>query len=249
MIDQNFTCFLIVGAGSGIGREVCRILANRGAKVIAADQNLQSAQQTVQSLNDTKQHLALNLDVSNADSIKEAFKGVTSKYNKPPIIIVNSAGITRDQFILKQTESDFNKVIDVNLKGTFLVIQTAVQHMLEAKVNKDGSIINLSSIIGKVGNIGQVNYAASKAGVIALTKTASFEFGEFGIRVNAVLPGFIETPMTETVPENVKQMFKNKIPLRRMGKPEEVAEVITFLASGNSSYINGASIEVTGGLH
>ncbi|XP_078045040.1 estradiol 17-beta-dehydrogenase 8 isoform X2 [Augochlora pura] len=240
---------LVTGAGSGIGREVCRILANRGAKVIAADQNLQSAQQTVQSLNDTKQHLALNLHVSKADSIKKGFKDVTSKYNKPPTIIVNSAGITRDQFILKQTESDFDKVINVNLKGTFLVIQTAVQYMLEANVNKGSSIVNLSSIIGKVGNIGQANYAASKAGVIALTQTACYEFGEFGVRVNAVLPGFIETPMTESVPDKVKNMFIKTISLRRMGKPEEVAEVITFLASGKSSYVNGASIEVTGGMH
>ncbi|XP_076286202.1 (3R)-3-hydroxyacyl-CoA dehydrogenase [Lasioglossum baleicum] len=239
----------VTGAGGGIGREVCRILANHGAKIIAADQNLKSAQQTIDSLNDTKHHLALNLDVSSESSIKEAFKSVTSKYTKPPTIIVNSAGITRDQFILKLTENDFNEVLNVNLKGTFLVIQSAVQHMLEAEASKDGSIINLSSIIAKVGNIGQANYAASKAGVIALTKSASLEFGQFGIRVNAVLPGFIETAMTETVPDNVKQMFIKRIPLRRMGQPEEVAEVITFLASGKSSFINGASIEVTGGMH
>ncbi|XP_076654773.1 (3R)-3-hydroxyacyl-CoA dehydrogenase [Halictus rubicundus] len=239
----------VTGAGRGIGREVCRILANQGAKVIAADQNLQSAQQTVDSLNDSKHHLALNLDVSSESSIKKAFKSAISNYNKPPTIIVNSAGITRDQFILKLTENEFDEVINVNLKGTFLVVQAAVHHMLEADASKGGSIINLSSVTGKVGNIGQANYAASKAGVIALTKSASFEFGQFGIRVNVVLPGFIDTPMTDTVPDNVKQMFIKRVPLHRMGQPEEVAEVITFLASGKSSYVNSASIEVTGGMH
>ncbi|XP_043254000.1 estradiol 17-beta-dehydrogenase 8-like [Colletes gigas] len=238
----------VTGAGSGIGREVCRILARQGAKVITADRNLTTAQETIESLNDSK-HLALDLDVSNSSSIKQAFKNAISTYSTPPSIIVNSAGVTRDQFILKLTEAEFDQVLDVNLKGTFLVIQTAVKAMIEAGTSKGGSIVNVSSIIGKIGNIGQANYASSKAGVEALTKTASLEFGQFGVRVNAVLPGFIDTSMTQTVPDNVKQMFVKRIPLGRMGKPEEVAEVITFLASSKSSYINGASIDVTGGMH
>ncbi|KOX79360.1 Estradiol 17-beta-dehydrogenase 8 [Melipona quadrifasciata] len=238
----------VTGAGSGIGREVCRILAKQGAKVIAADRNLENATNTITSLNDPG-HLALNVEVSNEQSIQQAFKSAINKYLTPPTIIVNSAGITRDQFILKLSNEDFAKVLDVNLKGTFYVIQTAVKEIVNANIGIGSSIVNVSSIIGKTGNMGQANYAASKAGVIALTQTASLEFGQFGIRVNAVLPGFIETPMTETVPDNVKQLFIQKIPLHRMGKPEEVAEVITFLASSKSSYINGASIEVTGGLH
>ncbi|KAF3422280.1 hypothetical protein E2986_09488 [Frieseomelitta varia] len=238
----------VTGAGSGIGREVCRILAKQGARVIAADRNLKSAMNTIASLNDPG-HLALNIEVSSEQSVQEAFKSAINKYSIPPTIIVNSAGITRDQFILKLTNEDFTKVLDVNLKGTFYINQTAVKEIVNANTGIGSSIVNVSSIIGKTGNMGQANYAASKAGVIALTQTASLEFGQFGIRVNAVLPGFIETPMTETVPDNVKQLFIKKIPLHRMGKPEEVAEVITFLASSKSSYINGASIEVTGGLH
>ncbi|XP_017789481.1 PREDICTED: estradiol 17-beta-dehydrogenase 8-like [Habropoda laboriosa] len=238
----------VTGAGSGIGKEVCRILARQGANVVASDRNAKSAEEIIESLHDLK-HLALNLDVTNEQSVKEAFKNVISKYSTPPTIIINSAGITRDQFILKLTKNNFEQVLDVNLKGTFFVMQTAVKEMIDADVSKCGSIVNLSSIIGKVGNMGQANYAASKAGVIALTKTASLEFGPFGIRVNTVLPGFIETPMTDSVPDNVKQMFIKKIPLHRMGKPEEVAEVITFLASSKSSYVNGTSIEVTGGMH
>ncbi|KOC66022.1 Estradiol 17-beta-dehydrogenase 8, partial [Habropoda laboriosa] len=257
----------ITGAGSGIGKEVCRILARQGANVVASDRNAKSAEEIIESLHGLNtrnyyflqlctisprsylKHLALNLDVTNEQSVKEAFKNVISKYSTPPTIIINSAGITRDQFILKLTKNNFEQVLDVNLKGTFFVMQTAVKEMIDADVSKCGSIVNLSSIIGKVGNMGQANYAASKAGVIALTKTASLEFGPFGIRVNTVLPGFIETPMTDSVPDNVKQMFIKKIPLHRMGKPEEVAEVITFLASSKSSYVNGTSIEVTGGMH
>lgn len=235
----------VTGAGSGIGRKVCHILAKQGASVIATDINLKNAEETIRSLNDSR-HLALNVEVLNEQSIKEAFKNVINKYSTPPTIIVNSAGITSDQFILKLTNEDFDKVLNVNLKGTFFIIQTAVKEMINANVNKGGSIVNISSIIGKIGNMGQANYAASKAGVIALTKTASLEFGQFGIRVNTVLPGFIETPMTKTIPENIKQLFIKRIPLHRMGKPEEVAEVISFLASSKSSYINGASIDVTG---
>ncbi|CAK9812777.1 (3R)-3-hydroxyacyl-CoA dehydrogenase [Anthophora quadrimaculata] len=238
----------ITGAGRGIGREVCRVLARQGATVVAGDRDEKSAEETIQSLHDPK-HLALNLDVSNQQNIKEAFKNVISKYSTPPTIVVNSAGITRDQFILKLTKTDFEQVLDVNLNGTFSVIQTAVKEMINANVSEGGTIVNISSVIGKTGNMGQANYAASKAGVIALTKTASLEFGQFGIRVNTVLPGFISTSMTDTVPDNVKHMFIKKIPLRRMGKPEEVAEVIAFLASSKSSYVNGASIEVTGGMH
>ncbi|XP_031849473.1 (3R)-3-hydroxyacyl-CoA dehydrogenase [Nomia melanderi] len=238
----------VTGAGSGIGREVCKILANRGAKIIAADRNVQSAEETIQSLNDIKQHLAVHLEVSSVASIKEAFENAKAKYSKPPTIIVNSAGITRDQFILKLTEEAFDQVIDVNLKGTFLVMKTAVEQIVEAQISEGGSIVNVSSILGNTGNMGQANYTASKAGVVAVTKTAAYEFGKYGIRVNAVLPGFIETPMTMPVPDKVRQGFLDRIPLHRMGMPEEVAEVIAFLASSKSSYINGAPIPITGGL-
>ena len=238
---------LVTGAASGIGREVCRILARQGAKVVAADRNLKAAQETVQSLNDSE-HLPVNIEVSDSESVKEAFRNVRTKYSSPPTIIVNSAGITRDQFLLKLGEHDFDQVLDANLKGTFLVMRTAVQEMIAADVSNGGSIVNISSIIAKTGNMGQANYAASKAGVIALAKTASIEFAQFGVRVNTVLPGFIETPMTEVVPDNVKHIFMKRISLRRMGKPEEVAEVVAFLGSSKSSYVNGASIDVTGGM-
>ncbi|KAL6448098.1 hypothetical protein ACFW04_000257 [Cataglyphis niger] len=238
---------LVTGAGSGIGKEVCRVLAREGASVVAADQNIKTAQETIATL-EGADHFALNIHVNDRNNVETAFKDIVKQFSKPPTIIVNSAGITRDNFLVKLSDNDFDDVIDVNLKGTFLIMQTAVKAMIERNTTKDSSIINMSSIIAIRGNIGQSNYSASKAGVIAMTKSASMEFGQFGIRINAVLPGFIATPMTAIVPDKVKEIFLKRIPLQRIGKPQEVAEVILFLASDKSSYINGASIEVTGGM-
>ncbi|XP_058791739.1 (3R)-3-hydroxyacyl-CoA dehydrogenase [Phymastichus coffea] len=239
---------IVTGAGSGIGRAAAALLAREGAKVIAADQNVRAAEDTVSQLQGLE-HISVGIDVKSKESIEEAFNTVKRHFLVPPSLVVNSAGITRDNFLLKLSEEDFNEVLNVNLKGTFLVTQYAAKVMLAAAIGEGGSIVNVASIIGKTGNIGQSNYAASKAGVEALTKSAAMEFGQFGIRVNAVLPGFIETPMTQTVPDKVKQMFIERIPLKRMGKAHEVAEVILFLTSTKSSYINGASIDVTGGMH
>ncbi|XP_011634645.1 estradiol 17-beta-dehydrogenase 8 [Pogonomyrmex barbatus] len=236
----------VTGAGSGIGREICRIFAKEGAQVIATDQNIKSAAETVATLENVG-HIALNVEVSDRKSVETAFQDVLKQFLKPPTIIVNSAGITRDNFLVKLSDNNFDNVIKVNLKGTFLIMQTAVRAMIEANATKNSSIINISSIAGKHGNIGQSNYSASKAGVVAMTKSASMEFGEFGIRVNAVAPGFIDTPITVTVPDKIKEVFIKKVPLRRIGKPQEVAEVVAFLASDKSSYINGTCIEVTGG--
>ncbi|XP_012525841.1 estradiol 17-beta-dehydrogenase 8 [Monomorium pharaonis] len=238
----------VTGAGSGIGREVCRVFAREGATVVATDQNIKTAEETVATLEGAG-HAALNVQVTDRNSVETAFKHVLKQFSRPPTIIVNSAGITRDNFLVKLSDNNFDDVINVNLKGTFLVMQTAVKAMMEANATKNSSIINISSIVGKRGNIGQSNYCASKAGVVAMTKSASMEFGQFGIRVNVVLPGFIDTPITATVPDKVKDLFIKNIPLQRLGKPQEVAEVIAFLASDKSSYVNGASIEVTGGMY
>ncbi|KAG5307181.1 DHB8 dehydrogenase, partial [Acromyrmex insinuator] len=248
-IYHNFDFFnYVTGAGSGIGREVCRVFAREGAIVVATDQNIKTAAETVTTLEGTG-HTALDVQVTDRNSVETAFKHVLKQFSRPPTVIVNSAGITRDNFLVKLSDNNFDDVINVNLKGTFLVMQTAVKAMIEANVTKDSSIINIGSIVGKNGNIGQSNYSASKAGVVAMTKSASMEFGQFGIRVNVVLPGFIDTSMTMTVPDKVKELFIKNVSLQRMGKPREVAEVIAFLASDKSSYVNGASIEVTGGMH
>ncbi|XP_072935255.1 estradiol 17-beta-dehydrogenase 8 isoform X2 [Epargyreus clarus] len=241
---------LVTGAGSGIGRAACQVLSREGATVIAADKHHDSALETIKAhtalASDVGDHSAMELDVSNSKSVQGVLQNILKQYKAPPTIVVNSAGITKDNWLLKMSESDYDSVLDVNLKGTFLVMQTFAKAMTEASVT--GSIVNISSIVGKYGNLGQSNYTASKAGVVAMTKTAAKELGKFNIRVNAVLPGFINTPIVKTVPDKVMMMMLMLVPLGRMGEPEEIAEVITFLSSDKSSFITGAAIDVTGGF-
>lgn len=237
---------VVTGAGSGIGRAVCRVFASEGATVIGADMNEKGMEETLAMIKDTGDHQSFQCDVSSSASVNNLLDKIKEKYSSAPQVAVNSAGITRDRTMMKLTEEDFDKVVNVNLKGTWLLNKAVGKAMLTDKV--PGSIVNISSLVGKTGNIGQTNYAASKAGVIGITKSMAKEMGKFNIRVNAVLPGFIETPMTETVPENLMQMTKLLIPLGRLGNPEEIANTCAFLASDKSSYITGATIEVTGGL-
>merc|ERR1711935_1125022 len=212
--------------------------------------------------------LALVTDVSQSESVKDCFSKVLEKYGRAPDIIVNSAGITKDVLLLRMKEEDFDKVIDINLKGTFLVTQTAASLMKDNKLQ--GSIVNIASIVGRTGNVGQANYTASKAGVIGFTKTAAKELGRFGIRVNVILPGFIETPMTDVIPEKVKVMVQSQIPLvsgrhsnkglkiklieKLTGRPlgdfgsgADIGEAAAFLASDRARYVSGACIDVNGG--
>ncbi|XP_050078414.1 estradiol 17-beta-dehydrogenase 8 [Anopheles maculipalpis] len=234
---------LVTGAGSGIGRATSKLLVRDGAIVVAVDRNVQAAQETVSSL--AGDNVAYEMDVSSGESIDAVLKEVVGRYKKPPTIVVNSAGITRDNFLLKMPESDFEAVINVNLKGTWLMLQRFGRAMIEHELA--GSMVNVSSIVARTGNIGQSNYSPSKAGVEAMTKVVAREFGRYNIRVNAIVPGFIHTPMTGTVPQKVKDMIIMQCALRRFGIPEEIAEVAAFLASDKSSYVNGTSIEVTGG--
>ncbi|EFN74225.1 Estradiol 17-beta-dehydrogenase 8 [Camponotus floridanus] len=195
------------------------------------------------------EHIGLHINVEDRNSVETTFKDVVKHFSKPPTIIVNSAGIYRKNFLMEVDDNTFDDIININLKGTFLVMQTAVKAMIEGHATKNSSIINISSIAAINGYAEVSIHSASKAGVIAMTKSASLEFGQFGIRVNTVLPGFIDTPMAATVSAKTKEMFIKNIPLQRIGKPEEVAEVIVFLASDRRSYINGASIEISGGLN
>uniref|UniRef100_A0A8C2FAF2 (3R)-3-hydroxyacyl-CoA dehydrogenase n=1 Tax=Cyprinus carpio TaxID=7962 RepID=A0A8C2FAF2_CYPCA len=237
---------LVTGGGSGIGRAVCQRFASEGASVVVADRNEESANQTLELLSrdHTGQgHMALEVDVSSKDSVEKLVTSIQHRYFQPPSVCVNAAGITQDEFLLKMEEDDFDKVIEVNLKGTFLVTQTVSKALVSAGAVK-GSIITVGSIVGKVGNMGQVNYSASKAGVEGLTRTAAKELSKFGIRCNCVLPGFITTPMTDKVPEKVIDKLTAIIPMGRMGEPAEVADACAFLASDDSRYITGISLEV-----
>jgi 17beta-estradiol 17-dehydrogenase/3alpha(17beta)-hydroxysteroid dehydrogenase (NAD+) len=234
---------VITGGGSGIGRAICQAFAAQGARVAVADINHQNALETAGKIQGAQ---AFQVDVSSAESVSQLFTSAQEKFSECPSYVVNSAGITRDTLLLKMTEEAFDQVIGVNLKGTFLVTQTVARMMVKDKIQ--GSIINFASVVGKHGNVGQANYTASKAGVEGFTRTAAKELGRYGIRVNAVLPGLIDTPMTQVIPDKVKGVMQSFIPLNRIGVPEEVAETCVFLASSKSSYITGASIDVTGGL-
>jgi 17beta-estradiol 17-dehydrogenase/3alpha(17beta)-hydroxysteroid dehydrogenase (NAD+) len=236
----------VTGAGSGIGRQICRCFAREGAFVAGGDVDEASVRVTLAHLKDPAHHLSVEMDVTKEDQVRAALAAIIERYSKPPCILVNSAGITRDNFMLKMPLEDFDKVIEVNLKGTFLVTKIFAEAMVENNVT--GTIINISSITGKNGNIGQSNYAASKAGVLALSGTAAKELAKHNIRVNSIVPGFMDTPMTKTVPQKLKDRLLPFIPMGRFGKPEEVAEIATFLASDRSSYVTGAAFNVTGGL-
>ncbi|XP_017563956.1 estradiol 17-beta-dehydrogenase 8 [Pygocentrus nattereri] len=241
---------VVSGGGSGIGRAVCQRFASEGASVVVADRNEESAHKTLELLSRNyrgQEHVALEVDVSLKESVGRLVNAIQSHYFQPPSICVSAAGITQDEFLLKMEEEDFDRVIQVNLKGTFLLTQAVSSALVAAGISK-GSIITVGSIVGKVGNVGQINYSASKAGVEGLTRTAAKELSKYGIRCNCILPGFIASPMTENLPEKVMSKVSPLILMGRMGKPAEVADVCAFLASDDSQYITGVSIEVAGGL-
>ncbi|XP_035223386.1 estradiol 17-beta-dehydrogenase 8-like [Stegodyphus dumicola] len=238
---------LITGGGSGIGRAVCLSFAKEGAIVISTDINEDASKETVQNLPDAGKHFAEAVDVSDSESVTNLMAKI-KRNSLFPNTLVNCAGITRDTLMLDMTEAMFDDVIKVNLKGTYLMTQALSKLMIETKVD-DGSIVNISSISGKIGNFGQCNYAASKAGVEGFTKTVARELAKYNIRCNAVMPGFIDTPMVKSVPDKVMDRIKKEIPLKRLGTPEEIADVCVFLASRRSSYITGGIIQVSGGLY
>lgn len=239
---------LVTGGGSGIGRAVCRVLARDGAKVIAADMNIASANKTLEMLINPSDHMAVEMNIAESSSVKSAWEKAMEVYSSPPSLVANAAGITKDNWLLRMDEKEFTDVVDVNLKGTFLVTQTAAYAMADAGID-NGAIVNISSVVAKSGNLGQCNYSASKAAVECFSKTAAQELGKMGVRINVVLPGFIDTPMVKTVPEKVQNMLLQMTPLGRLGEPEEVAEVVAFLLSDKSSFMTGACVDVTGGLN
>lgn len=236
---------LITGAASGIGKATTLLFAQEGATVIAGDiskENLDSLVKEAEGLPGRVDSYILN--VTDRDQVKEVVEKVVQKYGRIDVL-VNNAGITRDALLVRMKEEDWDAVINVNLKGVFNVTQMVVPYMIK---QRNGSIVNVSSVVGIFGNPGQTNYAASKAGVIGMTKTWAKELAGRNIRVNAVAPGFIETPMTEKLPEKAREAALSRIPLGRFGKPEEVAQVILFLASDESSYVTGQVIGIDGGL-
>lgn len=243
---------IITGAGSGIGRETAILFAKEGAKVAVTDIDEKAGKETVNEIIKALEQdpdckgdaFFAKLDVSNREQARQVVQDVLNRYGEVDVLI-NNAGIVQDALVTKMTEDQWDKVIDVDLKGPFQMVQAVVDDMIK---HGNGEIVNVSSIVGIYGNVGQVNYAAAKAGLIGMTKTLAKELGKKGVRVNAIAPGFIHTPMTAKVPEKILEMMKEKIPLKRLGEPRDVAYTLLFLASDEARYINGAVIPVDGGL-
>jgi 3-oxoacyl-[acyl-carrier protein] reductase len=236
---------IITGAGSGIGRETALLFGKEGAKVVVADMNEKAGVETAEQIRKNGgDAFFARLDVSDREQSKQVVCDTLERFGKIDILI-NNAGIIQDALVSRMTEDQWDKVITIDLKGPFNCIQAVVEAMTN---HGTGEIINVSSIVGLYGNVGQSNYSAAKAGLIGLTKTLAKELGKKGIRVNAVAPGFIVTPMTATVPDKILEMMKEKTPLRRLGQPDDVAFALLYLASDEANFVNGAVLSVDGGL-
>lgn len=236
---------IITGSANGIGRATARKFAAEGAIVIVCDINLESVNVVVAELTAAgAQAVGYSVDVTKKDQIEQMVAGVKAQFGRIDVL-VNNAGITADAQLIKMTDEQFDRVIDVNLRGVYLCAKAVIDTMIE---QGSGVLLNASSVVGLYGNFGQTNYAASKFGVIGFVKTWAKELGKKGIRANAVCPGFIATEMVQKMPETVLASMQEKVPMKRMGTPEEIANVYAFLASDEASYINGAAIEVTGGV-
>lgn len=237
---------IVTGAAQGIGKAISLLLARRGADVVSADINIEKAEETASEIESIgRRSIAVKVNVADPEDVERMVQTVIERFGKIDIL-VNNAGITRDRLILRMTEEDWDAVMDINLKGTFNCTKSCIRHMSR---QKSGKIVNIASVVGEMGNAGQANYAASKAGVIGFTKTIAREFAQRGINVNAIAPGYIQTPMTEALPEKVKEELKRLIPMERLGQPEDVAQAVLFLVSEASSYITGQVLNVNGGIY
>jgi 3-oxoacyl-[acyl-carrier protein] reductase len=236
---------IITGAAQGIGLATALKFAREGAIVVVCDVRQTAVEEAVAACKaEGVQSIGFVMDVTNRDMVDDVIAHVLKEYGRIDVL-VNNAGITQDARLMKLTLEQFDRVIDVNLRGVFHCSQVVADEMVKAG---SGVILNASSVVGIYGNFGQTNYAASKFGVIGFTKTWARELGPKGVRVNAVAPGFIQTPILDTMPEKVIAEMAERVPLRRLGLPEEIANTYAFLASDEASYINGAVIEVSGGM-
>ncbi|MDF1857495.1 MAG: 3-oxoacyl-[acyl-carrier-protein] reductase [Candidatus Pelagibacter bacterium] len=238
--DKNF---IVTGASGGIGNSIAEKLHEQGANVLATGTRIEKLEDLAKKFNGVK---TLKFDISQHEKIEEFINEATEKLGGSLDGIVNNAGITKDNLTIRMSLEEWTKVIDINLTSTFLMCKYSIKKMLK---NKSGKIVNITSVVGHTGNVGQANYTASKAGIVAMSKSLAIEYAKKNININCISPGFISTAMTDQIDEKYKEAIIAKIPSNKLGKPEDIANAVTFLSSDQSDYINGETLHVNGGMY
>ncbi|MDA9202570.1 3-oxoacyl-[acyl-carrier-protein] reductase [Candidatus Pelagibacter ubique] len=238
--DKNI---IITGASGGIGNSIVEKLNHNGANILATGTRIEKLEELKEKFSNIK---ILKFDISQHDKIEEFIENATKELGGSLDCIVNNAGITKDNLTIRMSLEEWSKVININLTSTFLMCKYSIKKMLK---NKSGKIINITSVVGHTGNVGQANYTASKAGIVAMSKSLAIEYAKKNINVNCISPGFISTAMTDQIDEKFKETIIAKIPSNRLGKPEDIANAVNFLSSDQSDYINGETLHVNGGMY
>jgi len=234
---------IVTGASGGIGNAIIKKLSEAGANILASGTRIEKLEELKKNFEGLK---ILKFDISQSDKIEEFIENATSELGGSLDGIVNNAGITQDNLAIRMSLDEWQKVININLTSTFLMSKFAIKKMLK---NKSGKIINITSVVGHTGNLGQANYTASKAGIVAMSKSLAIEYAKKNINVNCISPGFIQTAMTDKIDEKFKEIIISKIPSARLGQPEDIANAVLFLSSDQSNYINGETLHVNGGMY
>ena len=243
MNDLKENNIIVTGATGGIGNSIIKKLYEAGANILATgtkDEKLQELKKKFQNIQ------TLKFDISQTDNLENFIEDATKKLGGKLDCMINNAGITQDNLAIRMSIEEWKKVIDINLTSTFLISKFAIKKMLK---NKKGKIINITSVVGHTGNLGQTNYTASKAGIVAMSKSLAMEYAKKNININCISPGFIKTAMTDKIDEKFKEVIISKIPSARLGEPEDIANAVIFLASSHSDYINGETLHVNGGMY
>tara|TARA_B100000902_G_C27257803_1_gene888911 strand:- start:4 stop:741 length:738 start_codon:yes stop_codon:yes gene_type:complete len=238
--DKNI---IVTGASGGIGNSIVKKLSERGANILASGTKSEKLEKLK---SENKNIKILKFDISEIEKIDQFIENASSELGGNLNCLINNAGITQDNLAIRMSLDEWKKVIDINLTSTFLMSKSAIKKMLK---NKSGKIINITSVVGHTGNLGQANYTASKAGIIAMSKSLAMEYAKKNININCISPGFIKTAMTDKIDEKFKEMIISKIPSARLGEPEDIANAVLFLASDQSNYINGETLHVNGGMY
>ena len=234
---------IVTGASGGIGNAIIKKLNEAGANILASGTRIEKLEELK---NNFKKIKILKFDISQSDKIEEFIENATNELGGSLDCIVNNAGITQDNLAIRMSLDEWQKVININLTSTFLMSKFAIKKMLK---NKSGKIVNITSVVGHTGNLGQANYTASKAGIVAMSKSLAIEYAKKNININCISPGFIQTAMTDKIDDKFKEVIISKIPSARLGKPDDIANAVLFLSSDQSSYINGETIHVNGGMY